>query len=370
MAAINYYLALALLKGATSSLARAMATANVHPEEFLTAPAAQLIPKLGNAILPLLSHSLRQEAITHAQEEQKFIEAHAINFLLCTSPHYPTLLAQCPDAPIALFTLGSANLSNPQSLAIVGTRQATPLGIDTTNNIIQEIASTTPSAAIISGLAYGIDAAAHTAALRVNCPTIAVLAHGLHTIYPASHRSLARQIINSQGAIITEYPSLTPPLRPRFLQRNRIIAGMAQATLIIESEIKGGAMSTAAHAIAYQRELMAIPGRITDPKSTGCNHLIRSQKATIITSPADVLTTLHWQSHQTTTPTTPSLFTTLPPPQGTILQLLSQASHPCSLDELCIHTAIPAGPLQALLQEMEFDSLIKRLPGNRYSPLI
>lgn len=351
-------------------MAQAITERDMTMREFMEAPASELMVRLGVTHHPVLPSAARDEAMVRARKEQHFIDAHHIRFIPFTHPDYPPRLASCPGAPVALYVLGNADLNALHTIAMVGTRRATALGTAYTQKIIADLSTVlSPAPTIISGLAYGIDAAAHQGALLHNCPTIAVLAHGLDTLYPASHRTLARNIIEAGGALISEYPSGVKPLRPRFLERNRIVAALSDATIVMESEIKGGAMSTANHAFTYSREVMAMPGRINDPMSSGCNLLIRKQKASLITDAGDILATLGWAPTQCTAPQTPAptLFSTLPEPQGGIHRLLEAHDAPMLFDDICSSLAIPPGELLSILQEMEFDGILERLPGNRFS---
>ncbi|MDE5555469.1 MAG: DNA-processing protein DprA [Muribaculaceae bacterium] len=250
-------------------------------------------------------------------------------------------------------------------MAIVGTRHATPYGLDFVNHFVAELAERLDNLIVVSGLAYGIDVAAHRAALDNNVPTVAVVAHGLNTIYPADHRSTAAKIVNSGGAIVTEYTSDATIHRSNFLARNRIVAGLSDAVIVVESDIKGGALATARIAAAYNREVFAVPGRTTDTYSRGCNDLIASQSASIIRSADDLIETLNWTSR-------PKEFTQhelafdMTPEQKSIADYIT--SHPDhTVNDICIGLGIPFSQLSAMLFEMEMSDMLITLPGGRYA---
>jgi DNA processing protein len=218
---------------------------------------------------------------------------------------YPTRLKQCADAPILLYARGEQGLNASKSLSVVGTRQASSYGKAVGRSIVLDLCKHLDDLVVVSGLAFGIDVMAHRAALEGGIPTVAVLAHGLSTLYPHAHRDTARQIIR-QGALVTDFPSGMGPERNNFLRRNRIIAGMTDATLVVESASTGGSLITANMANSYDRDVLAVPGRTTDPRSRGCNRLIRNQVAALVESAEDVLYHLNWNSKSN--PEEPTLF--------------------------------------------------------------
>ena len=266
-----------------------------------------------------------------------------------------------------LYVLGNVNLNPRFALAVVGTRKATKYGLQFTEQLIHDLAVYYPDLMIVSGLAYGIDGAGHRAALDCRLPTVAVVAHGLDMVYPAQHRDLARKIIQSGGGILTEYPAGTTPYQRNFLERNRIVAGLCDATFVAESEIRGGAMSTANQAFINNRDVMALPGRSIDPISAGCNHLIRSHKAQLITCAADVVQTTGWppgvMQHA---PQQRNLFPELRGAPAEIYAHIKHEGRPLSIDELRALTGMNMKELMANLTDMEFDGVITRLPGARF----
>lgn len=233
--------------------------------------------------------------------------------------------------------------------------------------LINELAPLFPDLCIISGLAYGIDSIAHTAAIEAGRATGAVLAHGLDTLYPAAHRNLAKDILRHGGSLISEYPSGVTPYRSRFLERNRIVASMTDATLVIESEIKGGAMSTAHTAFSYNRDVFAVPGRPTDIMSSGCNHLIRKNKAHILTGVTDFIEDMNWRPSGIKMDSRQRcLFPELEGDTKLVYDCMRFRREPMTPDAIHTATILPIPKVMAALGEMEFDGIVSRLAGNRY----
>jgi DNA processing protein len=245
---------------------------------------------------PVMMRSLNSVDLFHrADKELKFLRKHHITAHYFQDQAYPTRLKQCADAPILLYARGEQGLNASKSLSVVGTRQASSYGKAVGRSIVLDLCKHLDDLVVVSGLAFGIDVMAHRAALEGGIPTVAVLAHGLSTLYPHAHRDTARQIIR-QGALVTDFPSGMGPERNNFLRRNRIIAGMTDATLVVESASTGGSLITANMANSYDRDVLAVPGRTTDPRSRGCNRLIRNQVAALVESAEDVLYHLNWNS--------------------------------------------------------------------------
>lgn len=227
-----------------------------------------------------------------AEEELKFIQEHNIDYCSYKDQNYPERLKHCIDGPILLFKRGSKDFSQQRMISIVGTRKVTNHGVDFIKQFVEDLAPLNPL--VVSGFAYGVDITAHRAALDQGLDTIAVLAHGLNQIYPKVHAKYVKAI-ESQGAFITDFWSSDAFDRTNFLRRNRIIAGMSEATVVIESAEKGGSLVTADIANSYNRDVFAVPGRPGDAQSLGCNNLIKTQKAQLITSAADLIYLLNWQ---------------------------------------------------------------------------
>ncbi|MDE6329271.1 MAG: DNA-processing protein DprA [Muribaculaceae bacterium] len=362
--------ALAMTKGVTTAIVRRMREFDVTIEEFFTLDNRALGEALHLNGTATIDRYERDKALFAARKEIEFMGKSGIRPLMIGEKGYPVRLAECEDAPILLYQLGECDLNAEHMLSVVGTRRITPYGADAERRILTDLSGYYPDMCVVSGLAYGADAVAHSTAFDNGLPTVAVVAHGLNMIYPAAHRDLARRIVKSGGAILTEYPHGTTPYRGNFLARNRIVAWMSDATLLVESEIKGGAMSTARHAFNENREVYAIPGRITDPVSAGCNHLIRTNRAHLLTSAADIAETIGWRTLGLRLDAEPrSIFPELDGDVAIVYRTLLSADRPMTADELHAITLIPIPQLMSLLPEMEFDDLLLRHPGNRFSAI-
>ena len=317
------------------------------------------------------SHGEIADAIIHkvafprAEEELRFIESNGLRALFFTDPDFPQRLNQpeASDSPVLLYVQGPLDLNPERSLAVVGTRRATPQGRDAADHLIQQLAAI--GVTIVSGLAYGIDTAAHSAALNHGLPTAAVLGHGLDQIYPAQNRRLAQQILDKGGALVTEYPSQTA-INPRYFPaRNRIIAALADATVVVEASEKGGALITAAIAASYQRDVFAVPGRITDPYSAGTNNLIATNRALMVRNADDITSQLGWPLSLPTATQQQSLFPTLSAAERTIVELLHKNSS-LTLDELTSLSGMPMPKVASLTFNLEMQKVIRALPGRLY----
>lgn len=358
--------ALSMVPGVTATVVRAMEEAGVSLGEFFRLPMKELSARLGAT--SRFESLDREEALFRARRELEFTERHHITPLFLTDDGYPRLLAETPDAPVVIYRLGELDLNGPHVINLVGTRRCTNYGIDFCGRFVKELGEYFPDLTVVSGLAYGIDGAAHRSALDNGLPTVAVLAHGLDTIYPAAHRQLAREIVKCGGALVSEYPSGTTPFPARFLERNRIVAGMSEVTVVVESEVKGGAMSTANLAFSYMREVMAVPGRVTDRMSAGTNHLIRREKARIVATAADLIETAGWRIFDTRLkPEQRNLFPELEGEAAKIYEALRFNAEPMSVDALHAATRIPLPALMSVLTDLEFDGVVSRLPGSRYA---
>lgn len=329
------------------------ALADAHPKEAHWASIMQ------NAA------ALRQ-ARDRAQEEYDFCQRHGIRVLTVTSPDYPRLLLsdEVTDRPLQLFYRGTANLNCRHSLSIVGTRQITEYGKQMCENLLRDLATLIPDLLVVSGLAYGVDIHAHRAALAHDLNTVAVLAHGLDRIYPRLHRDTAKEMTH-HGGLLTEYFSQTNPDKGNFVRRNRIVAGMTSATLIVESASHGGSLITATLASGYGREVMAVPGRATDECSAGCNQFIRENRASLVTSAADIINVLGWKVANPARPAQPTLFPIFSPEQERILSVMHTADE-LTLDQLSSATSYSISQLTDLLFDLEDAAAVKRMPGNRY----
>ena len=318
---------------------------------------------------PRLVETLRNwdDALKRAAAEMEFITKHGIQALTMNDNRYPIRLRECPDAPIIIYYKGSADLNQSHVIDIVGTRRCTTYGQDLIRNFISRLKMLCPQVLVVSGLAYGIDICAHREALAAGYETVGVLAHGLDTIYPAHHRQTATEMV-SHGGLLTEYTTQTDALPNNFRQRNRIVAGLSDATIVVESAYKGGALITARIAQDYGRDVLAFPGSVGAPQSEGCNHLIRDNKAGLITSADDFVNIMGWQTDTERVKSAGmerQLFPDLTQEEQQIVSLLQQTND-LQLNILSVKTNIPAGQLTALLFQLEMKGVIKPMAGGIY----
>lgn len=301
------------------------------------------------------------------EKEMKFIEQNDIRAYSIMSPGYPKMLKHIADAPFLLFSKGDLDLDHQRPIAIVGSRHNTPQGKQFTEELVQQLAPFDPC--IISGLAYGIDIIAHKAAIEAGLSTIGVLAHGLDRIYPEAHRPVVKQMLND-GGILTEYRSGTNPDKQHFPMRNRIVAGMSEATIVIETAEKGGAMITAKLALSYDRSVFALPGRYNDPRSAGCNYLIKTNIAQLITSAEDIACFMNWlnEAQQNRNGIQQKIFEDFSEKERTLLDLV-QEKEGIHIDELQIRSGFGNSDLATLLLQLEFGGAIATMPGKRYRVL-
>lgn len=303
-----------------------------------------------------------------AEAELKFIEKYQIKTLFLTDDAYPKRLLNCYDAPSLLFYKGTADLNAKRTLAIVGTRSCTEYGKTTTENLVKGLEAA--GVTIISGLAFGIDAVAHKASLKTGLPTIGVVGHGLSKIYPTDHAALAKEIIKEGGGILTEFFHDVKPDKHNFPLRNRIVAGISDATIIVESTTKGGSMITAKLADAYNRDVFAVPGRTTDKVSTGTNHLIKYNKALLLTDAEELLDVMGWQEKKEKTKTTKQreLFIELSPEEKKVYDLIN-AAEALHIDELHFNSGMSSSAVAAAILNLELQGIVQTLPGKLYKTL-
>lgn len=308
-----------------------------------------------------------RSAHDRARQECDYCQQHSLRIIPYTSDTYPRLLQgeEVSDAPLALFYCGTGSLQRRHMLSVVGTRHITDYGKQVCRTMLADLAQLVPDVLVVSGLAYGVDIHAHREALAQGLDTVAVLAHGLDRIYPSLHRATAREMVN-HGGLLTEYFSGTVPDKGNFVRRNRIVAGLSDATLVVESAEKGGALITATLANSYCREVLAVPGRVGDVCSAGCNRLIRDNKAVLVTSAEDVVKQLGWKPAERTAPAEPQLFPVYTPQQERVLEALCQADN-LTIDRLSALTQIAVSELSDLLFDLEELHAVRRLPGNRYA---
>jgi DNA processing protein len=300
-----------------------------------------------------------------AEEEVRFIEKFKIKTFFLTDPGYPKRLLQCYDSPTVVFYKGEADLNASRMIAIVGTRNNTEYGKQFTEKLVKDLKE--QDVIIVSGLAYGIDAIAHKAALKHDVPTIGVVGHGLDTIYPADHAPMAKEMIKNGGGIFSEFFSKTKPDKHNFPLRNRIVAGLTDATVTVETDIKGGSMITAKLADAYNRDVFAVPGRSIDKKSSGCNHLIRMNKAILLTDAEELIEVMGWsdkkQEHKRKNQR--ELFIELTAEEQMVMQLL-QEKESVHIDEINQGSGLTSSAAAAAILSLELQNIVQSLPGKMY----
>lgn len=325
---------------------------------------SQLIPGVSAKLISALD---RPQAFERAEQELMFCEKNHIQCLTVQDENYPSRLRECDDAPLVLFYRGNADLNALHIINMVGTRHATFYGQDICNRFLIDLAQLCPDVLVVSGLAYGIDIHAHRAALQNHLKTIGVLAHGLDRIYPAEHRKTAVNMLE-QGGLLTEFMSETNPDRQNFVKRNRIVAGMSDATVIIESAAKGGALITAELAGSYHRDCFAFPGRIQDEFSIGCNNLIKTNQAILITSAQELIQNMGWDCTNIEKPKAiqRELFVELNETEDLIVKCLRTAPDGLQINTLVVNTNIPVNRISALLFELELKGVVRALAGGVY----
>lgn len=315
----------------------------------------------------MTSSAMRAKLLNDAAKEQKFICSKSIEALYFRDSGYPTRLLECQDGPVMLYKIGDADFESRHIVGIVGTRHATSYGIEATTRIVRDLSDKLGDLIIISGLAYGIDVAAHKAALDCGVPTVAVTAHPLNTIYPADHRGVAVQMIKAGGALVTEYPTSSIVHRVNFLARNRIVAGLSDVLIVVESDFKGGAMVTAGLAGDYNRDVYAVPGRVVDRYSRGCNSLIARNKAKIFIDADDIIASMGWEPKETEGQQKELPLVNSPEEQAVIEYLVANPG--ARQPEIMVATGIPIGRLKDIMFNMEIDDKILNTAGGKYMAL-
>ena len=360
-----YQIALTMINGVGGILSRQLLSAfgdarTIFQEKKQT---LERVPGIGTVLAQEIK---RPDVLEKAEREVAFIEKSRIQPLALTDELYPERLKECPDAPLVLYFKGNADLNAKHIISIVGTRHITPYGQEQTERLIEELSGLFHDTLIVSGLAYGVDVLAHKCALKQQMPTVGVLAHGLDRIYPPAHRSTAIAMLE-QGGLLTDFPSGTEPERANFLKRNRIIAGLSDATIVVESATKGGSLVTADLAFGYNREVFAFPGRTTDRYSAGCNLLIRKKKAEIAISAADMADELGWGQIPPAPPCKQTeLFEEANPETRKVVDCLLREKE-MHVNQIARQSGIPVQELSNILFELEMDGRIQALPGNMFS---
>lgn len=363
---LTYRIAFSSVKGINRALALEILSRIDSEEEFFKINERQLSTVMGfnNKIF---ASDYRAKLIEDAEKESGFIESNNIRPFYFTDDDYPCRLEECADAPLMLYGIGECDMNEARIVGIVGTRHATPYGIDFTKKLVEDLhkKSDVP-VVIVSGLAYGIDITAHRAALSCDCKTVAILAHGLNTIYPSSHRKTAIEIARGGGMLLTDYRSTASIHKGNFLARNRIVAGVCDCIVVVESAEKGGALVTARLAGDYDREVLALPGRITDKYSAGCNKLISKHQAHLLYDADDLIDKMNWTKREEES-SQQELFPTLNPEEENVLTYIRHHGEG-QINRMTVDLNLNIGKLTGILIELEFKGLISSYPGAKYRP--
>jgi len=364
---IIYRIALIQLPGIGDLFAKLLVEYFKSAKNIFIAPKKelQLIPGVGRVLLATLCNSIiKRDALIKAQKEYEFTQQHKISIWSYDDLKYPQRLKECNDSPFLLYYKGKSVISQPKIVSIVGTRKATGYGEDMTRRIVEDLKSL--DVLVVSGLAYGIDAYAHKFSLENNIPTVGVLAHGLDKLYPQKNREIAKRMLNN-GGLLTEFMTGTNPERENFPKRNRIVAGIADATILVEAAKKGGALITANIAHSYGREVFAVPGRSIDIYSLGCNKLIKENKAALVESGEDVLKEMNWfkENIECRASKQLDLFKTFNNEERVILEIIKNKGV-SNKEHIANSLNKPVQKVSGLLFNLELSGAIKALPGNNY----
>lgn len=359
-----YLLALLKVDGVGDIMAKKLLTHCGNAESIFSAKTNQLaaIDGVGSFLLK----SLKDKTIFEkANKELEFIKSGDIQVSFYQDEHYPDRLKHCFDSPVLLFKSGNIDLKNRKIISIVGTRQITSYGTEFCRSLIEDLSPLNP--VIVSGFAYGVDIVAHQFAMDHNLQTIGVLAHGLNQIYPRTHKKYVARMME-HGGFITEFWSSSNPDKEKFVRRNRIVAGMTEATIVIESADKGGSLITANFANDYNRDVFAVPGRVTDTYSKGCNNLIKMQKANVLTSAADLVYMLNWDIENKSKAVQKQLFVELEDDEQIIYEYLLKNGKEF-LDTIALQCNFPIYKISGILINMELKGVIRPLPGKLFEAI-
>ncbi len=359
-----HQIALTFTKNIGDQLAKSLVSYCGSPEAVFKTPVQKLMQIPGISIKTIEQLNF-DEALRRAELELRFVEKNNIQVIFYTDAAYPKRLKNCVDSPALLYYKGNADLNHARVISIVGTRSPTDYGRQLCHSLIEDLKAY--DVLIVSGLAYGIDVAAHKECLQMNIPTVGVFGHGLDRVYPAQNRPVADKMLQN-GGLLTDFPSGSIPNRENFPSRNRIVAGIADATVVIEAGLKSGTLITAEIANSYNRDVFAFPGRINDEFSEGCNFLIRNNKAALLTSGADLAYILGWDKPAGATPNKAQLALPidLPSAERLIFEIIQQNAGALGIDDLAIKTNLPLSQLAMNLLNLEMQGYIRSLPGKTY----
>ncbi len=359
-----HILALQQVEGVGDIVAKKLINHCGTATEVFKTKASQLaaIDGIGSILLQKLKDKTIFEK---AEQELQFIQANEINVAYFLDENYPERLKHCIDGPLLLFTSGNIDLKNKKTISIVGTRQITSYGMEFCRKLIEDLAPLDP--VIISGFAYGVDIFAHQLAIEHDLQTIGVVAHGLNQIYPKTHKKYVAKV-EENGGFMTEFWSSSNPEKENFVRRNRIVAGISEATIVIESAERGGSLITANLANDYNRDVFAVPGRTTDKYSQGCNNLLKTQKANLLTSAADLVYILNWDIESKAKPVQKQLFVTLEPDEQKVYDYLLKNGKEL-MDIIALRCDFPIYKISGMLLNMELKGVIRPLPGKLFEAI-
>ena len=359
-----YLLALLKVDGVGDIMAKKLLTHFGNAEAIFKAK-TNLIAAIDGVGSVLLKNLKDNSVFEKANQELEFIKSNNIKASFFQEENYPDRLKHCIDSPVLIFSAGNINLKNKKIISIVGTRQVTSYGMEFCRKLIEDLAPLDP--VIVSGFAYGVDIVAHQLAMEHNLQTIGVLAHGLNQIYPKTHKKYVVKM-EENGGFMTEFWSSSNPDKENFVRRNRIVAGMTEATIVIESADKGGSLITANIANDYNRDVFAVPGRVTDKYSQGCNDLIKTQKANVLTSAADLVYILNWDIENKPKTIQKQLFVELEPDEQKIYDFLLKNGKEL-LDIIALQCDYPIYRISGILLNMELKGVIRPLPGKLFESI-
>lgn len=359
-----YLLALQRVEGIGDIMAKKLLTHCGSAEAVFKTKATQLaaIDGVGSMTLKNLKD---KSVFDKANAELEYIKSNDINVVYFQDEKYPDRLKHCIDGPLLLFTSGNIDLKNRKIISIVGTRQITSYGTEFCRKLIEDLAPLDPI--VVSGFAYGVDIVAHQLAMEHNLQTIGVLAHGLNQIYPKTHKKYIAKV-EENGGFMTEFWSSSNPDKENFVKRNRIVAGISEATIVIESADRGGSLITANMANDYNRDVFAVPGRVTDKYSQGCNNLIKTQKANVLTSAADLVYILNWDIQKESKPVQKQLFVTLEDDEQKVYDYLLKTGKEV-MDIIALRCDFPIYKISGMLLNMELKGVVRPLPGKLFEAI-
>jgi len=361
----TYEIALTQLQGVGPKLSKVLLSKYHSAKNIFSATKKDLlnIEQFGTVVASQLLSS-KKTALKRAEEEMKYLQKNPrVRPIFYTNKQYPNRLKYCDDAPVLLYAEGNMNLNAPKIIAIVGTRKISSYGKKLISDLIYQL--TEDNVVIISGLAYGVDSQVHKECVKHKIENVGVLAHGLDTLYPATNRQLAKNMVKN-GGLLTEYLTNTRPNRENFPSRNRIIAGLADATIVIESDVSGGSLITADIAFSYHRDVFAFPGRVDDQYSSGCNQLIKTQKALLIENASDLYRHLGWDTTASSnTSRQRQLFVELSDQEQQIATFLQEED--LTAEQISVKCGMPLSKVRTLLLNLELKGVLRISPGNQFA---